>query len=269
MTSHTKLPGLDYFYRLLPHIKSVFQSNFRKKHDIEWKEDDSPVTQIDVAINTLVVDSVRRDFPDVSILSEEGGSDDVEGRYVLRCDPLDGTMPWLIGIPVSVFVVSLCKEGRPILAFIADPLMGNVFTAEAGKGAFLNDRKMTVASKQTMERLLMNIIYWAEADYNFPDVHRHLLEQYGVKVLNPGSIAYAGSLVANGGFHASIFPGTSTWEAPAIELLVREAGGCFTDVHGNSDVIYTHENRMAGHVASCHPDIQVALLEAIAYCNQV
>src|ERR1700722_2177012 len=100
---------------------SIIRENFGKNHVIELKADQSPVTEVDKQINTLVANTLRDAFPADGLLGEEGNTGSGAEQYQWICDPLDGTKPFILGLPNSVFMLGLSEGGNILLSVVYDP----------------------------------------------------------------------------------------------------------------------------------------------------
>jgi myo-inositol-1(or 4)-monophosphatase len=213
-----------------------------------WKEDDTPVTETDIAINTLVLDAFKERYPGVCVIAEEG-SCIVEGaEWLVYCDPIDGTFPYAIGAPLSTFCISVLKNGVPMLAVIYDPFLDRMYTAERGRGAFMNGIPLKVSDQAVLESKAHVHLIWWKGSKDFSPLCDKLTKR-GVACMNFCTIGLIGGLIAAGQFEASVFPGTKVWETAAMSLLVEEAGGRCTDLAGNP-IDYLNNGGMNGHVIS-------------------
>ncbi len=234
----------------------------------EFKEDDTPLTQADTAINQLVIDSLRRDFPHICVIGEEGCGDIREAEYTIYCDPVDGTIPFSLGMPISAFCISVVWNGCAISGLIHDPFQKRTWHAETGRGAFIRrsygDTAVKVSQRSSLKSSNVCLLWWRNAPYNLHTFSQKLMD-VGGKWMNPLSIAYFGGLVASGEFDATVFPGQKPWETSAMQVIVEEAGGTATDIHG-FPLRYKGEDVVEGHIISnglIHSD----LVELIADCQ--
>jgi fructose-1,6-bisphosphatase/inositol monophosphatase family enzyme len=123
---------------------SIIKENFGKNHAVELKADQSPVTEIDKQINTLVANKLRDAFPADGLLGEEGNTGSGAEQYQWICDPLDGTKPFILGMPNSVFMLGLSEAGNILLSVVYDPYSERMYRATKGNGAYCNERKIHV-----------------------------------------------------------------------------------------------------------------------------
>ncbi len=199
----------------------------------EWKQDNTPVTAADDAINRMVVDRIAAQYPDHGVVGEEASLPRPDAAMQWVCDPIDGTVPFMLGIPTNVFALALCENGRPIVAVVNDPFMRRLYTATAGEGTFVNDRQLHVSGVDELRGSFMNVSGRSSGDAaRGTGIYRDL-EDAGVQQLHHNSMVYEAVLVASGMFAAAIFAKKTQWDAAAAVLLVEEAGGNATDLVGN------------------------------------
>lgn len=205
---------------------NIMRHNFKIGMAKEWKQDNSPLTATDLAINDLVLSEVGKSFPDHGILAEEGSRFNNE-EYVWVCDPVDGTTPFSHGYPTFTFSLALVKNGYPILGLIYDPILDRLVTAESGQGAYLNGRtKIKVNGSPEFNRSIVAL----EAD--MAKLRSELLNKKCL-VTTFACITYPSLLVAIGEFKAAIWHGKSPWDGVAAQIIVEEAGGICTDIRGS------------------------------------
>jgi myo-inositol-1(or 4)-monophosphatase len=215
----------------------------------EWKEDHTPVTETDKKINDLVLATLKAQYPEVCVIAEEGSCIIEGAEYVVYCDPIDGTIPFNTGLSVSTFCLSVLRNGVPTFAVIYDPFNDRLYSAEKGKGAYLNRTQvLTVSKKNEIDSKTHIHLIWWKGSRNFTRLCDRLVD-IGAKWMNLGTIGILGGLVAEGKFEASIFPGDKIWETAAMALIVEEAGGTCTDLSGDP-INYLNNGHMNGHVIS-------------------
>lgn len=239
---------------------------FRLGMERDDKDDGTPVTKADTAINQLVLDSFERDFPDISVIGEEG-SHRVDGaRFTILCDPVDGTIPFCRGLPISAFCISMIRAGLPVMATIHDPFCNRTWCAERGSGTFLNDERASVSSHDHIERSCVCVCTWPGSPYNLHVVAGKLMGMRA-QVMNGLTIAYMGGLVASGAIEATIFPGRKIWETSAMQLIVEEAGGKATDLYGKPLRYDDPSKEIDGHIIS-NGRIHDTLVELVGHHQQ-
>lgn len=217
----------------------------------EWKSDQTPLTIVDQQVNQLVIDTIHREFPAHSILAEEGSDLSRSKEFVWVCDPIDGTFPFMHGIPVSTFTLALVQNGNPIFGLIYDPFMERMFSAQLGKGTILNNNPVHPLQDKTIKNTTIGVVFWK----GNMDIFTPLLVKMtdaGGKIIDFCSVAYMDALIAAGEFSAVIFPGLSAHDSAAAKIIVEEAGGVFTSLTGETD---RYDAPVHGHLAAANQAI--------------
>lgn len=228
----------------------IIKANFRPNGalDAEWKEDDSPLTKTDTVVNEMVVVAVKNAYPDHAVLGEECSSDNLgKTAYVWVCDPIDGTIPFSLGWPCSVFMLALCKDGQPVVAVIYEPYFDRLYTATLGSGCFLNGIKVRVNNITDFSRTYIGFGFapWYDKEVQMRWV-RNMMDK-NVRTMLLHSCGYNGMLITSGQLSGLIFQGSSAWDAAPLGLLIEEAGGKFTDLQGNDQ---RYDTKINGFIAS-------------------
>jgi myo-inositol-1(or 4)-monophosphatase len=192
------------------------------------------VTEMDARAEALILDRIRASFPEDAILSEEAGA--ASGRSGRRwiIDPLDGTTNYAHGIPIFAVSIALEVAGRVELGVIYDPNHEELFVAERGGGAFVNDRALAVSSAPTLNESLIATGF----PYNIRETSDNNLAEYASVSVRAQGVGRMGSAVlylawlAAGRFDGYWELRTGAWDAAAGGLLVEEAGGRVTAFDG-------------------------------------
>lgn len=221
------------------------------------KGDKSPLTLSDTTINQMVIDAVSTRYPTHGVIGEEG-TNKKQGRYTWVCDPVDGTIPFSSGIPISTFSLALVEEGKPIMGVVYDPFMDRLFVGKKGMGAYVNDKKIKVSSAKTIKSQILYLGWWKYSTYDLLLVRKELSKK-GCKVMDFCSFVYAGALVAAGEFGALIFADRFAWDMAALKVIIEEAGGKCTDIAGNDQ---RYDVDINGFVAA-NPAIHAEILETV------
>lgn len=202
---------------------------------IERKADHSPVTTVDKQCEALIREKLWASFPGDGFLGEESGASDGAGERRWIVDPLDGTRPFIRGIPTYACLIALEEDGEPVVGVIHLPALGETYWAARGAGAFCNGRPIKVSSIRRMaeatacalgyvqrrgepiaERLLDLMTRW---DYNYG-----FMDNYSYGAIAAGKLDLCVNLL------------DQPWDCAAAACLVTEAGGTFSDINGNRTV---------------------------------
>lgn len=185
------------------------------------------VTAADLASERFLLDGLREAFPDDDVLAEESGVHDRGAAARWYVDPLDGTVNFVHGLPMFAVSLARVRDGRPELAVVHLPRLGETFRAAAGGGAWLGGRRLAVsASAEPRESIFATGFPYRRdelADNNLENFDRMFLHQRGVRRM--GSAAVDLAYVAAGRIDAFWELHLSPWDVAGGALLVQEAGG--------------------------------------------
>jgi myo-inositol-1(or 4)-monophosphatase len=193
------------------------------------------VSEVDRNAEQAIIDTVRRAYPNHAILAEESGRQgDDPFEWVI--DPLDGTTNYLHGFPQFAVSIALRHRGRLESAVVYDPVRDEMYTADRGGGALLNDRRLRVADRKSLKGALLGTGI-PFRDQRYMDAYLGMLktltrETAGIR--RPGSAALDFAYVAAGRLDGFWELGLSEWDFAAGSLLVQEAGGTVSDIRGGS-----------------------------------
>jgi myo-inositol-1(or 4)-monophosphatase len=208
---------------------------------ITIKDDQTPVTLVDTKINSLVISKVKNKYPGHGVLGEEE-SYNLQARKLWVVDPLDGTSDFANHIPDFAFSIAFVEDGISQVGVIYNPVKNRFFYATAGKGAYENDRRISLASNAHKQTL--NISSWVVGGIDnsvFKDtgVGGNVAELYAKKShinVSDYPIAYALALVASGDLDAVVSSIKTPWDVAAGSLIAHEAGAKVTDIFGSSNI---------------------------------
>jgi myo-inositol-1(or 4)-monophosphatase len=193
------------------------------------------VTEADHAAEKAIIDVIRADYADHFILSEETGELKTDSEYKWIIDPIDGTVNFANGIPLCCVSIGIEKEGQMVMGAVYNPFMNEMFFAQRGFGASLNDKKISVSSKtEVIKSCLVTGFPYTYLDApNGPIQVFEKLVRKGIPVRRLGSAAIDLCWVAAGRFDGFYEHNLQAWDSAAGFLLVEEAGGKVTDFKGD------------------------------------
>jgi len=219
------------------------------------------VSNADKQAEKIVFEELQKARPTYSFLMEEGGEvTGTDGQHRWIIDPLDGTTNFLHGVPMFAVAIALERAGEIVASVIYNPVMDELFTAEKGGGAWLNDRKrLRVAGRKHLsEALVVTGVNSQGRDLDFLQ-----LKQLGQVLPAVAGIRRTGSAstdlawLAAGRFDAYWEAGLKPWDVAPGWLMLREAGGTMSDFSGKPGSIWN------GEVLAGNEAIQGQLLKVI------
>ena len=219
---------------------------------IESKADDSPVTVADRGAEELIRRGLSEMFPDDGILGEE--FDDVEGRNGYRwvIDPIDGTKPFIYGVPLFGTLIGVEYQGRMVAGVCRMPALDEVVYASEGNGAWWMIGKSDPApAKASAEESLSNArLMFTEPTHDYRCGRSEVLPSFlsRVRIARGWGDCYGHMMVATGRAEIAIDPQMSPWDIAALIPIVRESGGSCTDWKFEEDIF-------GGDGVSCAPGL--------------
>ncbi len=204
---------------------------FGKNEKIKEKSNKSLVSKADLEANKIIIKTIKKNFPEHNILSEETGFENNYSDYKWIIDPLDGTHNFLHGIPIFGTSIALEYKYEIILGMLYFPLLKLTAIAEKGKGAFLNGKKIRVSNKKEIDHSLIIFEYAytnrkEKIDFLGKFIHTT------IDLRNFGSAVYDLLLVACGKSDGFVILSTHEWDIAAGFLIVEESHGRITDLNG-------------------------------------
>ena len=200
------------------------------------------VSQADHRAEAIVHAELSKARPDYAFLMEERGEiAGADGQHRFLVDPLDGTTNFLHGIPIFAVSIGLERQGQLIAGVIYNPAMDELYTAERGGGAFLNDRRMRVAARRKLSDSVIGtgIPHLGRGEHGRSLIElRHVMAvAAGIRRLGAASLdlAYVAAGRLDGFWERSLSP----WDMAAGILMIRESGGFVTDADGGQAMFDT------------------------------
>ena len=205
-------------------------------------------------------EELERARPGYGFLLEEGGEvkgSDPEHRWII--DPLDGTTNFLHGIPIFSVSIALERNGEIVAGVVYNPAMDELYTAEKGGGAFMNDRRLRVAARRVLSDTVIStgVPHLGRGHHGkyLVELRNVMGEVAGIRRL--GSVALDLAFVAAGRVDGFWEEGLNAWDIAAGLLLVREAGGFASDKTGGRDMLES------GGIVAGNEHIHKALLDVL------
>lgn len=214
----------------------IILRNFRHS-TITVKDNLTPVTETDIAISQMVINSVRESFPTHRVLDEEIQNVKTDSDFLWVCDPIDGTIPFSHHIPAAMFSIALCKKGEPVVAVIYDPFMKRLLHTALGLDSYMNDKVIGVRKEKLVAGdYIFGKPYWKDGIDAGKFIS--LLKEKKLRDYMVGSLVYEGMMVATGVVKAMITIGANAWDRAAIKMIIENAGGKCTDETGERLTVF-------------------------------
>jgi myo-inositol-1(or 4)-monophosphatase len=243
---------------------------YERLERIVHKSDHDVVTEVDELSERLIIDALHESYPGDAVLAEESGHVDAiapsgESRIdpaeqrVWIIDPLDGTVNYANGIPFFCVSIGLAVGGRPVLGVVYDPVRDELFSAQAGRGAWLDGAPVRQPQKERLADCVVSLSLprrgWARRE---TAIRRRIRVS---RVM--GSAALALAYLGNGRFDAFVQAGgLSPWDICAAGLIATEGGARLSTLDGSTWFDMTRASQSVGLVGAA-PTHHQTLLELL------
>lgn len=210
-------------------IRRYYLSNL----EIELKEDRSPVTVADVETEKAIKSIILKAFPDHGFFGEETGKTNADADYLWLIDPIDGTKSFVRQYPMFSTQIALMYKGELILGVSNSPMFQEMAYAEKGQGAFLNGKPIQVSDIEALDQATLstgNIATLAATDSW--DGLSELVRAVN-RVRGYGDFFHY-HLLASGKVDIIVESDVNILDIAALSVIIQEAGGVFTDLHGKA-----------------------------------
>ena len=225
---------------------------------VQTKDRNDFVSEVDRQAEQEIIGILRKAYPHHGVLAEESGEQN-GNDYLWIIDPLDGTTNYLHGFPQFSVSIGLQHKGRLEQGVVYDPLRQELFTATRGAGAMLNDRRIRVTSRRSLDGALLGTGFPFKSQQHldaYLDMFRALFPRTA-GIRRPGSAALDLAYVAAGRLDGFWEIGLSIWDMAAGVLLIQEAGGL------SSDFVGGHDYLKSGNLVAGNPKVFAEILKAI------
>ncbi|MFU8811501.1 MAG: inositol monophosphatase family protein [Balneolaceae bacterium] len=221
---------------------------FRKSYAVEFKGDDSPVTNADREAEQILRERIREAFPEHGIIGEEFGSERPDADVVWVLDPIDGTQSFIHGVSLYTTLIGILIKNEPMVGVIYAPAQDELASAAIGFGCSYNGK--TASVRPCADLADATFLSTDATTFRMEGVQRPFTELLQkTRIHRTWGDAYGHMMVATGRADVMVDPILNIWDAAALLPIVTEAGGVFMDRNGD-ETIHT------GNAISCAPELK-------------
>ncbi|HEY6640586.1 inositol monophosphatase family protein [Povalibacter sp.] len=231
--------------------------------DVQRKGQNDFVSEIDLAAERDIIETIRKHYPDHAVFAEESGHSDgrnKDSEFTWIIDPLDGTTNYLHGFPQFAVSIAVERRGRVEHGVVYDPLRQELFTTSRGEGAQLDGRRIRVSTHVGLEGSLIGTGFPYRSNVSWLDSYMAMMKsvmQQTAGIRRPGSAALDLAYVAAGRLDAFWEIGLAPWDTAAGTLLITEAGGMVGTLTGD-------EYKLQPQIVAGTPKVYMPLLTLLA-----
>ncbi len=214
---------------------TIIKTNYGKKLQVTVKGEAGKdfVTNADFGSEKAIISTIKKAFPDHAILAEESGAHAGTSEYTWVIDPLDGTTNFSRNIPFFSIAIALARKGEIILGLVYNPILNELFFAEKGSKAFLNNKPISVSERKTLAKSILSQSF----DYsnekrkdNFRNIQKTFFQIEGFRLYHSTELELCN--VACGRTEGYMVSSSNPWDIAAGAFIVERAGGKVTNFDG-------------------------------------
>jgi myo-inositol-1(or 4)-monophosphatase len=230
--------------------------------NVDYKSLIDPVTDVDRRSEALLLDEIRSRYPDHRIITEESGNLAGQDCCIWYIDPLDGTVNFTHGVPIFSVSIAFAQDDRLELGVVYDPILDECFSAERGRGAWLNGKPIHVSGARDLDHSLLvtGFPYDIRTNpvKNLDNYARFTLRSQGVRRLGSAALdlCYIAAGRLDGYWETVLF----AYDMAAGALIAEEAGAVVTDLYGGADYLASPQSVLAAN-AVIHGQMLAVLQE--------
>lgn len=232
-------PTLEYLITLARGAGEILRAGYLHGSPIYHKGEIDLVTDVDRQSEAYLISEIRKRFPDHGIIAEESGGSPGSGCCMWYLDPLDGTVNFAHGLPIFAVSIGYAEAGRMRLGVVYDPIHEELYTAELGRGAWLNGEPIRVSNAQELDQSLLVTGFPYDIRTNPANnlelYNRFSLRSMGVRRLGSAALdlCYLAAGRLDGFWEIRLQP----WDLAAGGLIAQEAGATVTAIDGQPDYL--------------------------------
>ncbi len=240
-------PNLKFIEQLARGAGEILSAGYQREHKVKYKGVIDLVTEVDHQSEAYLIGEIQKQFDGHHILAEESGETIGDKDHVWYIDPLDGTVNYAHHIPIFCVSIAYASRGTVKLAAVYDPLRGEMFSAERGKGAHLNGKPLSASNATDLQKSLLVTGFpydaWNTPNDNFNNFVKFAKMTQGVRRLGSAALdcCYVGAGRFDGFWELTLKP----WDIAAAGLIAEEAGARVTNVRGGPDYISSPQSIVA------------------------
>ncbi len=223
--------------QIIKEAGKILIEGYYEEKNVNFKAKKDLVTKYDVGIEEFLKEKFSKEFKDFNIIAEESNNDNINFNNSIIIDPIDGTTNFVNQVPHTCISVGVYKNKQAYLAVVFNPILDELYTAQSGKGSFLNGKKLTVSKEDDFQKSLISTGFPYTSGTNEDDLEDVLRK---IKLILPkcqdirrlGSAALDLCYVAKGVYEGYYEMNLKPWDVSAGVLILTEAGGKVTNIKG-------------------------------------
>ena len=241
---------LAFAGRLADAAAAVVRPYFQRPIGVDFKAENSPATEADVAVETRLREMIADAYPAHGVIGEELAPERPDAEQVWVIDPIDGTRSFINGVPMFTTLVALVRDGAPLIGVIDQPILDQRWAGGGGVPATFNGVAARVRPCKTLAEAVLCTS--APVYYTGDSVAPFERLRDAVHWVQYGADAYGFGLVASGFMDLGLESGMGVHDYCALAPVIESAGGVMTDWRGNPLTIHSGDRVLAAGDPALH-----------------
>ena len=237
----------------------ILKEGYHKNKDVNFKGKKDLVTKYDVAVENFLKEKLSQEFKEFNIIAEESDNTNIEFKDSIIIDPIDGTTNFVNQVPHTCISLGVYKDKKPFIGIVYNPILDELYTAQVGKGAYLNGEKLEVSKENDFQKALLSTGFpytsgTCEDDLN--DVIKKIKDILPKcqDIRRLGSAAIDLCYVAKGTYEGYYEMNLKAWDVSAGLIILQEAGGRVTNLDGDEYTLFEDKYIVASN-SHIHEDL--------------
>lgn len=254
--------------RLIEIIKEasqILKDGYVSQKEVSFKAKKDLVTKYDIAVEKFLKEAFSKEFPTFSVIAEESDNSKIEFNDSIIIDPIDGTTNFVNGVPHTAISVGVYKNKKPYMGVVYNPILDELFFAQVGMGAYLNNEKLQVSKEDVLQKALIGTGFPYSNGTNSDDLDMVIKQMHAIlpasqDIRRLGSAALDLCYVAKGTYSGFYEMNLKAWDVSAGIIILQEAGGRVSNLDANEYVLFEDK-----YIVASNGKIHNELLEKIAF----
>ncbi len=234
---------------IVKECRELFLEGYHADKNVKFKSTVDLVTEYDISVEKRLTESLQKAFPEFTVVGEENTEEMTHPQKAIYVDPIDGTTNFVHGLPFCAMSVGMWEDGKPLAGVVYNPVLDECFTAECGKGAFLNGEKISVSKQTDFQQSLIatgfpytKVEKGKDYEWVVETIAKILPVTRDIRRAGAASIDLC--YVACGKLDAYYECNLKPWDVAAGILILQEAGGKISNEKGET-------YRLDDHIIAC------------------
>ena len=233
----------DKLLQIIKEAGTLLKEGYHSQKEITFKAKKDLVTTCDVAIENFLKDAFSKEFKEFNIIAEESNNDNIEFKDSIIIDPIDGTTNFVNQVPHTCISVGVYKNKQPYMGVVYNPILEELYFAQVGCGAYLNDEKIEVSTDDYLMTSLISTGFPYTSGSCEDDLNDVMKKMKNIlpncqDIRRLGSAALDLCYVARGTYEGYYEMNLKAWDVSAGIIILSEAGGKISNIDGETYTLF-------------------------------